>query len=62
MSERDDFILDVARFIWKREITIGEFYEKLGVELDEHRVDAGDVVTEISGIFQGWKTSPDDGS
>lgn len=57
--EREEIILEVARMIWRREITIGDFFEALGVDLDDlQHSDPSDVVTELSGIFKGWQNSP----
>lgn len=45
--------------IWRREITIGEFYEALGVDLDDlQRSNTADVVTELSGMFKAWHNPP----
>lgn len=58
-DERDEILLEVARLIWRREITIGDFYEALGVDLDDlQHSDTSDVVTELSGIFKGWQNPP----
>ncbi|WP_127044927.1 hypothetical protein [Pseudorhodobacter sp. E13] len=59
MADRDDILLEVARMIWRREITIGEFYEALGVDLDDlQRSNTADVVTELSGMFKAWHNPP----
>lgn len=51
--------LEVARMIWQREITIGDFYEVMGIDLDDlAHSDPNDVVTELSGIFKGWHNPP----
>ena len=61
MEDRDEILLEVARLIWRREITIAEFYSVLGVDLDDvSHSDPGDVVTELAGIFTGWKNPPAD--
>jgi hypothetical protein len=52
--DRNVIVLETARPIKKQEISINDLYEVLGVDLDEHRVDAGDVISELSGIFTGW--------
>lgn len=59
-SDRNAVLLAVARLIWKHEISIDDLYSVLGVDLDDHRVDAGDVIAELSGIMTGWKTKPED--
>jgi len=45
--------------IWRRKITIGEFYEALGVDLDDlQHSNTDDVVTELSGMFKAWHNPP----
>ena len=57
--ERDELILDVARLIWRKEITINDFYQAMGIDLDDlQHSDPGDVVTELAGIFKGWNSPP----
>lgn len=56
--EDKDLLLDVARLIYDSAISIQDFYKILGVDLDEHRVDAGKVIAELSGIFKGWESNP----
>ena len=58
--DREAIIVDIARVIWKHEISINDLYEVLGADLDSHRLDAGDVISELSGIMTGWKTKPDE--
>lgn len=58
MNTEDDFLIDVARLIATRGMSIDEFYTALGVDLDNHRCDAADVLAELSGIFKGWGSSP----
>ena len=58
MDEQEDFNVEIARLIAKRGMTIDEFYTALGVDLDDHRVDAGDVISELAGIFKGWENAP----
>jgi len=56
MMEKEDFIIEVARLISRRDMTIAEFYEALGVDLDNYREgSADDVVTKLAGIFTGWE-------
>ncbi|UXU76343.1 MULTISPECIES: hypothetical protein [unclassified Paracoccus (in: a-proteobacteria)] len=58
-DEREEILLDVARMIWQRGITIADFYQALGVDLDDlQHSDPNDVVTELSGIFIGWQNPP----
>ena len=59
MEDRDEILLEVARMIWRRKITIGEFYEALGVDLDDlQHSNTDDVVTELSGMFKAWHNPP----
>ena len=59
MEDRDEILLEVARMIWRREITIGDFYEASGVDLDDlQHSNTADVVTELSSIFKGWHNPP----
>lgn len=59
MEDHDEVLLEVARLIWRREMTIGEFYEALGVDLDDlQHSNTGDIVTELSGMFKAWKNPP----
>lgn len=54
----DDFLIDVARLISHRGMTIAEFYEALGVDLENYRADPDHIVSELAGIFKGWETAP----
>lgn len=55
-----DIVMDMARYIWRKGITIGEFYEALGVQLDALTARGSeDVTARLSGIFDGWKNPPD---
>lgn len=54
--EDKDFIVEIARLISRRNMTIAEFYEALGVDLDNYREgSADDVVAQLAGIFTGWE-------
>ncbi|MEM8822444.1 MAG: hypothetical protein AAGF30_02440 [Pseudomonadota bacterium] len=60
MQDRDEVLLDVARLIWKREMSIAEFYSALGIDLDDvAHSDPGDVVNELAGVFKGWQNPPE---
>lgn len=61
MTNEPEFIVEVARLIAKQGMTIDEFYAALGADLDSHRLDAGDVVAELAGIFKGWENAPPQG-
>lgn len=56
--ERSDVLLAVTKLIWKYEISIAEFYEFLGVDLEDYRVDADQEIAEMAGIMTGWETNP----
>ncbi len=58
--DRDELVLDVARLIWRKEITIADFYEALGIDLDDvSHSRPEDTVTELAGIFTGWQNAAD---
>lgn len=53
--DREKILLAVARLIWKEEITVGQFYEAIGVDFG----DADPYPTsQLSGIFTGWNHGP----
>lgn len=58
----EDFLVSVARLIAERDMTIADFYEAIGCDLDNHRVDAGHQISEIAGIFKGWDTTSEKGA
>ena len=58
--ERQDVLLAVAKLLWKYEISINEFYECMGVDLEDYRVDADQEIAELAGILRGWQTNPDE--
>lgn len=58
--EQNDVLLAVAKLVWKYEISINEFYEFLGVNLKDYRVDADHDISTLAGIITGWQTSPGD--
>ncbi|PHR62555.1 MAG: hypothetical protein COA47_03145 [Robiginitomaculum sp.] len=61
MKKHDEVLLEVARLIWRQEMTIGEFYKILGIDLDDiGHSDPNDVVTELAGLFKGWNNPPFD--
>lgn len=57
--DRDDILLEVARLIWRKGMSISDFYSVLGVDLEAYRCDADHVVDELAGIFKGWTNPPD---
>ena len=61
-DKSDEVLLAVARIIWDKEITIGDFYETLGMSLGDSPSPAFDnAVERIIGILAGWN-NPIDGS
>jgi len=58
--EQNDLLLAVAKLIRKYEISIGEFYEHLGVDLESYRAEPGHKISQLAGILTGWDTDPDD--
>lgn len=56
---RDDIILAMAKLIWEKEITIQEFYNAMGIDIDDvGHSDPGMEISEIAGILTGWKNPP----
>jgi len=62
MGKSNEFLVDVARLISSRDMTIYEFYEALGCDLSSHRIDADIQISELSGIFKGWETASNKGA
>jgi len=57
--DREEIIVEVARMMWRKELSIAEFYEALGIDLDNlPDSEPGDVVGMLAGIFTGWKNPP----
>lgn len=54
--DSDKILLAVARLIWKEEITLGQFYEAVGVDFGYAR---SEVTSELSGILTGWSNPLD---
>ena len=64
MMDREKVLLDIARIIWRRGITINEFYSTLGMDMDDFaHSDPTETVSELAGIITGWHNPPenDDG-
>lgn len=59
-AHQNDILLAVAKVIWQYEISIAEFYEHLGVDLENYRVDGEREVAQLAGIMTGWETKPDE--
>ncbi len=60
MEKQKDVVVEIARLIWRLEISIDEFYAALGINLDDvNHSDPTDVVTELAGIFTGWNNQPE---
>ncbi len=57
--DREEVIVEVARLMWRKEMSIGEFYELIGVDLENiENSDPADVVSLLAGVFTGWKNPP----
>jgi len=57
--DRERVIIEIARLMWREELTIAEFYAVLGIDLDDlDQSDPSDVVSLIAGVFTGWKNPP----
>ncbi len=52
---KEDILVSVARLIADRDITIAEFYEALGCDLEAQRINADQQISELEGIFKGWE-------
>lgn len=54
-NAENDTLLAVAKLIFESEMTINEFYEVLGINLEDvGRSDPHEKVTRLAGIFDGW--------
>ena len=57
--DREQIIVEVARLMWRHELSIAEFYECMGIDIDDvSKSDPNDVVGMLAGIFTGWKNPP----
>jgi len=57
--DREEVIVEVARMMWRYELSIAEFYECLGIDIDDvSKSEPNDVVGMLAGIFTGWKNPP----
>jgi len=57
--DREEVIIEVARLMWRKELSIAEFYECLGIDIDDlAQSQPNDVVGMFAGIFTGWKNPP----
>ncbi|WP_109260132.1 hypothetical protein [Hyphobacterium indicum] len=54
-ENHEEIILEVARLIRKHEISIGEFYTVLGVDIENPTYsDLDNTISQLAGIFAGW--------
>ena len=61
MKKTDAILLDVARLIWQREISINDFYSSLGINLDDLSMSMPDgEIATLAGILTGWQNSPEE--
>ncbi len=65
-DKKEEILLEVARLIWRQEITISEFLLALGIDmekLDLHDLgefgDLGRNINTLAGIFKGWENQPE---
>jgi len=57
--DREGMLVEIARLMWRNELSIADFYETLGIDLeDPAKSDPADVVAMFAGIFTGWKNPP----
>lgn len=57
--DREEIIVEIARMMWRKELSIAEFYAVMGIDLDDlGESDPADVVGMLAGIFTGWKNPP----
>lgn len=58
-EKREAVLLEVARLVWKQDITIADFYATLGANLEEGKLDCDQEVSMLAGILTGWKNRPE---
>ncbi|SHG75208.1 hypothetical protein SAMN05444003_0769 [Cognatiyoonia sediminum] len=46
--DRVELVLGLARLIWESELSIGDYFDTVGIQPDD------DLFTELYGIFTGW--------
>jgi hypothetical protein len=56
----DEIILEIARLIWRKGISIADLYTVLGFDLDNYNCDPETTIATISGIITGWNNNPED--
>lgn len=57
--DREEIILEMARMMWRKGMSIADFYEAMGINLENlDESDPTDVVSLIAGVFTGWKNPP----
>lgn len=56
MSDKDELLVAVAKIIVENEMSINEFYNKLGIDLDDlERSEPDNEVALLAGILTGWE-------
>ena len=61
--DREAVLIEIARLMWRNEMSIAELYETLGVDLEDlDKSDPTDVVSLLAGVFTGWKHPPENAS
>ncbi|CUH76367.1 hypothetical protein TRM7557_00864 [Tritonibacter multivorans] len=58
-EKREAVLLDVARLVWKHDITIADFYGMMGADLEEGKLESDQEVSMLAGILTGWKNRPE---
>ena len=60
-ENQEEVILEMARLMWRKGLSISEFYQCLGVDLKNlEKSDPTDVVSLLAGVFTGWKNPPNE--
>ena len=57
--DREEIILEMARLMWRKGMSITEFYDTMGINIENlEESDPAGVVSLIAGVFTGWKNPP----
>lgn len=58
-DKREAILLDIARLVWKHDVTIAELYTMLGADLEGGKLECDQEVAMLAGILTGWKHRPE---
>ncbi len=58
-DKREAILLDVARLVWKHDVTIADLYNMLGGDLEAGKLECDQEVAMLAGILTGWKHRPE---